>query len=124
MTATLPMYESVEMFEDLRTLARFIEIYCTEKHKDQTKSRTELKTLNVELIAGHSVDLCPECQRLLAHAFTKRSHCPMHPKPACKNCPTHCYHPKYRAQIREVMKYSGRQLVMSGRLDYLLHLLF
>ena len=118
------MYESAEMFQDLRTLAEFIELYCRQKHREESKTKTELKTLDVGLIAGHSVYLCPECQKLLAHAFTKRMHCPMHPKPACKDCPSHCYHPRYRAQIREVMKYSGRQLVMSGRLDYLFHLLF
>ena len=124
MTVTQPLFESAELYKDLKTLARFIEIYCREKHKDAPKCACELKTHDVAMIAGKSIDLCPECQRLLAHAFTKRTHCPMHPKPACKNCPSHCYHPKYRAQIREVMKYSGRRLVLSGRLDLLFHLLF
>jgi hypothetical protein len=124
MAATLPMYETAEMFQDLRTLADFIELYCREKHAEESKTKVELKTLDVNMIAGHSLYLCPECQKLLGHAFTKRSHCPMHPKPACKDCPNHCYHPKYRAEIRQVMKYSGRRLVMSGRIDLLLHLLF
>ena len=66
-----------------------------------------------------SRQLCPACRKLLAHAFVQRSHCPLDPKPACKKCPTHCYAPKYRAQIREVMKYSGRRLGLRGRLDYL-----
>jgi hypothetical protein len=48
----------------------------------------------------------------------------MDPKPACKHCPQHCYAPRYRDEIREVMRYSGRKLVMSGRVDYLVHLLF
>jgi hypothetical protein len=48
----------------------------------------------------------------------------MHPKPACKHCPAHCYHPTYRARIREVMKFSGRKMLLGGRLDYLFHLLF
>ena len=54
----------------------------------------------------------------------KRSRCPLDPKPACKHCPVHCYHPTYRQNIREVMRYSGRRLVLSGRLDMLYHLLF
>jgi len=41
----------------------------------------------------------------------------------CKHCPEHCYAPRYRAQIREVMRYSGPRLVLRGRLDYLWHLL-
>jgi hypothetical protein len=48
----------------------------------------------------------------------------MDPKPACKHCPSHCYHPDYRKRIREVMRYSGRNMVLGGRLDYLYHLLF
>jgi hypothetical protein len=116
--------DTTELYQDLKTLALFIQIYCRYKHKDAEKAVAALKTHNVSLIAGRDLLLCPECQQLLAHAFTKRSHCPMHPKPACKHCPSHCYHPSYRAQIREVMKYSGRKLLLSGRLDYLFHLLF
>jgi hypothetical protein len=48
----------------------------------------------------------------------------MNPKPMCKHCPNHCYHPTYRAKIREVMQFSGRKLLLGGRVDYLLHLLF
>ena len=56
------------------------------------------------------------------HAFVKRQTCPMSPKPSCKKCPQNCYASAYRARIREVMKVSGRRLVLRGRLDYLLHL--
>ena len=124
MIAAYPSYENAELYDDLKTLADFIELYCRERHAEESKTKTELKNLDVGMIAGHSLYLCPECQRLLAHSFTKRVHCPMHPKPACKDCPSHCYRSEYRAQIREVMKYSGRRMVMTGRLDYLLHLLF
>jgi hypothetical protein len=123
--STLSVVEDCsELYSDLRTLACFINVYCRHKHSDAPKAKSELKTHDVTLIAGEEVMLCPECQRLLAHAFTKRSHCPMDPKTACKHCPNHCYHPSYRAQIREVMKFSGRKLLLSGRLDYLYHLLF
>lgn len=110
---------------DLKTLALFIRIYCENKHPDQPKSPARLHTHDLQAITGRaSIELCPACSKLLMHAFVKRSHCPMNPKPACKHCPSHCYHPTYRAQIREVMKYSGRRLLLSGRLDYLFHLLF
>ena len=107
---------------DLKVLARFITIYCHSSHPDQPKSAVNLKTHDAAAIHGRSLDLCSSCQKLLAHAFVKRSRCPLDPKPACKKCPTHCYTPKYRAQIREVMKFSGRKLVLRGRLDYLFHL--
>ena len=109
---------------DLKTLARFIEMYCRCRHKDAEKSAVTLKTHDVAALAGRSVALCRPCGKLLAHAFVKRTTCPMDPKPSCKRCPDHCYQPVYRRQIREVMKYSGRRLVLSGRLDYLYKLLF
>ena len=109
---------------DLRILARFIRVYCQHYHSATPKTAVSLKTHDVSAIFGKPLELCPQCTKLLAHALVKRSHCPMEPKPACKHCPNHCYHPAYRAKIREVMKYSGRKMVMSGRLDYLFHLLF
>lgn len=113
-----------DLNRDLKTLALFISIYCRHRHKQQPKTQAELKTHDLTAIVGKPLLLCRQCQKLLAHAFVKRTHCPMNPKPACKHCPSHCYHPAYRAQIREVMRYSGKKLILSGRLDYLFHLLF
>ncbi len=107
---------------DLKVLAKFVALYCKHKHKGVTVGPSGLKAFDVEDIAGRPVQLCSECSKLLAHAFVKRSVCPFDPKPACKHCTQHCYHPKYREQMRTVMKYSGRRLVLSGRLDYLFHL--
>jgi hypothetical protein len=108
---------------DLRTLAVFVEIYCHARHCVGTEVM-ELKGFDVKKLAGHELRLCGECRKLLAHALVKRSVCPMDPKPMCKDCPTHCYHPSYREKIREVMKFSGKRLMLSGRLDYLIHLYF
>ncbi len=109
---------------DLRTLVRFISVYCRKCHADDTKCPVELKTHDVRSIAGGAVELCPPCTKLLAHAFVKRTRCPMNPKPSCKRCSEHCYHPAYRREMQRVMRYSGRELVLSGRIDYLLHLIF
>jgi predicted amidophosphoribosyltransferase len=119
-TATPPL----ELLRDLKTLALFIDLYCRHKHADAERTPVDSRTHDVTLIAGRTIVLCPECTKLLAHAFVKRTHCPMDPKPMCKHCPNHCYHPTYRQQIREVMKFSGRKMVLGGRLDYLFHLLF
>jgi hypothetical protein len=119
-----PMGDEKLLQKDLKTLALFISIYCRYRHENAPKMPALLKTHDVAAIAGTPVNLCPECCRLLAHAFTKRTHCPMDPKPACKHCPNHCYHPNYRAQIREVMRFSGKKMLLGGRLDYLFHLLF
>ena len=112
------------LHRDLKTLAIFIDMYCQHHHPDAPKAALDLKTHNVKEIVRKELLLCEECRKLLAHAWVKRTACPMEPKPACKHCPKHCYHPKYRQQIREVMKSSGKRIVLSGRLDYLYHLLF
>jgi hypothetical protein len=113
-----------ELRRDLKTLALFISIYCCYRHQGEPRAVATLRTHDVSDIAGRDIELCSQCQKLLAHAFVKRSHCPMNPKPQCKHCPSHCYHPTYRAQIREVMRFSGRKMLLAGRLDYLFHLLF
>ena len=109
---------------DLKTLAIFVQIYCQYRHAQASQSPFSIPTHDVAAITGRPIELCPECKKLLAHAFTKRSHCPMNPKPMCKHCPSHCYHQAYRAKMREVMRFSGRTMLLRGRLDYLLHLLF
>ena len=92
--------------KDIRVLETFIGCYCRGKH--QSPKRV----------------LCPECAGLLGYARMKRGKCPLDPKPACKHCPVHCYGKVQRARIREVMAYSGRRLLLRGRLDLLWHYFF
>lgn len=112
-----------QLRRDLKLLARFIAVYCHSNHRDEPKSAVNLKTHDVRAIHARPPALCSSCRKLLTHAFVKRSRCPLDPKPNCKKCPEHCFAPRYRAQIRAVMKYSGRRLVLRGRLDYLWHLI-
>ncbi len=110
--------------KDLRVLASFISLYCRFRHPSATKTPAALKFVDVEAVFGRPLPLCPACTKLLAHALFKRMRCPLDPKPACKHCPQHCYAPTYRAEIREVMRYSSRKLLLSGRLHYLVRVLF
>lgn len=109
---------------DLRVLAQFIRIYCRHKHPDAPKMQPQMRGFDFDQLRIKPLELCIPCGKLLAHAFVKRAHCPFNPKPACKHCQSHCYQPSYREQIREVMRFSGRKLVLSGRLDLLFKLLF
>jgi len=111
-----------KLLRDLKLLAKFIRVYCDRRHRDAPRAAVRLKTHDLEAICGREVVLCEDCRKLLAHAFVKRTRCPFVPKPMCRQCPDHCYAPKYRRQIREVMKVAGRRLVLSGRLDHLFHL--
>jgi predicted amidophosphoribosyltransferase len=79
-----------DLDKDLKTLYRFMLIYCQGNH-------------------GVKQGFCPECQDLLAYAQQRRQLCPLDPKPACKNCSIHCYKPEYREKIRQVMRYSGKR---------------
>lgn len=110
--------------KDIKVLARFVQIYCDGHHKDAPREPMTFRFLDFPSLLGNPLNLCEECKKLLSHAATKRALCPHDPKPACKHCPNHCYAPKYRQQIREAMKYSGRKMVLTGRLDYLLKLFF
>ncbi|MBE0504511.1 MAG: nitrous oxide-stimulated promoter family protein [Desulfuromonadales bacterium] len=104
--------------KDLRLLARFIACWCHQQHG--AASRQPLQT-DKEL-PGHL--LCSECRELLSYAIARRRACPLDPKPACKDCPIHCYQRSRRAEIRKIMRFSGRHLILRGRLDLLWHYFF
>lgn len=92
--------------KDIKVLATFISTYCRGKHRSAKG------------------ELCSDCSELLSYAEMKRRKCPLDPKPSCKHCPIHCYGKGQRAKIREVMAYSGRRLLLRGRLDLLWHYFF
>ena len=89
--------------KDRYILEQFIGIYCRGNH------------------GTPSGELCPTCADLLAYATERLERCPQEPKPSCKHCPVHCYRPVYRERIREVMRYSGKRLLLQGRLDLIRH---
>ncbi len=107
--------------KDLKVVTRFIQVYCRARHAGQAP--VELP----EELAGlcrKGLSLCDDCRRLLEYSLEKRRKCPLDPKPACKNCHIHCYSKEYRARMREIMAFSGRRMIMRGRLDYLWHYFF
>ncbi|MCX5797221.1 MAG: nitrous oxide-stimulated promoter family protein [Elusimicrobia bacterium] len=80
------------------TIAAMLGIYCRAKHG--------------------GMDLCAECADLLVYAANRLEHCRYGGgKPPCKDCPAHCYAPKRRAAIQEVMRYAGPR--MPARHPYL-----
>lgn len=104
---------------DIRTLARFIALYCRKHHAGRSPFEGFRKLdLDPPLDA---VELCPECAKLLKYGLTMRLRCPLDPKPMCKECLNPCYRPEYRDKIREVMKFSGMHLIKRGRIDLLFH---
>ena len=105
---------------DLKILARFIELFCQARHTGKGYGTVSVPEL-LQTKGKRRLLLCQECAGLLEHGMMKRALCPLNPKPACKSCRIHCYTPAYRRKIREIMAYSGRKMVLHGRLDYLWH---
>jgi hypothetical protein len=101
-----------EVEKDIQVLREFIQIYCDTKHKDFSKTYE------------NGILLCTFCHDTLSYSTWRRNTCPLVPKPTCKNCEIHCYHPKQRAKIKEIMRHSGLALIKRGRLDLIFHYLF
>lgn len=105
--------------KDVTLLGTFVHVYCTGTHPDTVRTAC---TLHDEL---GSWQLCPDCAAFLEYAVGRRLGCPLEAKkPICKHCPIHCYDKARRAKVQEIMAYSGRKLMMRGRLDYLWHYFF
>ncbi len=86
---------------EISIIKKFIEVYCRKQHSSKDA-------------------LCSECVTLQDYALKRLGKCPYHPKPPCKQCPTHCYTPDKRLKIKEVMRYAGIYYVKRGRLDWLI----
>lgn len=104
---------SRQMKRDCRTIAAFTEVWCAgHRHGDR----------QAVSVPGRDkpFQLCPECADFVAYAVAKRMKCPLEAeKPDCKHCPIHCYAPAQRARVRQIMAWSGRRMILRGRLDYL-----
>jgi Nitrous oxide-stimulated promoter len=105
--------------KDIRLIGAFVEVYCDGKHGAVERSLFSLP-------AGLGERrLCSECADFMTYAINKRMKCPLEAeKPTCKRCRIHCYAKTQRERVREIMAYSGRKLMMRGRLDYIWHYFF
>ena len=105
-------------FKDLMILAKFVEVYCKGKHKSKGKNHWRDKEAQIQ------IELCQECIYIMDYSAERLRYCPKNPKPACKKCDIHCYAVNQRQKIREIMRYSGKDLMKRGRLDYFFHYFF
>lgn len=104
--------------KELDVLISFVRIFCTAKHGAGIEKKDACE------MSGEKTLLCRECADLVEYAIEKLRRCPLAPKPSCKKCRIHCYGKEQRARIREIMAFSGRRMILRGRLDYLRHYLF
>lgn len=110
---------TVAQIKDIRLLGKFVEVYCLGHHGQAERRHFSHRALNRHRL------LCPDCTALLFYAIKRRVLCPFNDKkPVCKHCTIHCYAATERERIRQVMSYSGRKLLLQGKLKYLWHYFF
>lgn len=96
--------ENKRLYEQ-RVVGEMIFLYCKKKHK--------------------SKELCEECKQVLAYCERKTRNCPfMEEKTFCSNCKEHCYSPKMREKIREVMRFSGPRMILHRPLLVIKHMYY
>ena len=97
---------------EARIMEQMIAIYCRGKgHAGRTSAAYGITAL------------CPDCRRLLDYALSRVEGCPrMDIKSFCSVCPVHCYSKDMRAQVREVMRYSGPRMLLHYPLTTLRHM--
>lgn len=86
-----------------QTVRKMIELYC--------RHHLKLDTMPEEY--QHLAEFA--CRRLDRCKYGER-------KTACKDCPTHCYAPKEREQIREIMRWAGPRMIFYSPIDAIRHL--
>lgn len=107
-----------QQVKDIKVIARFTEVWCAGQHHDGKQPLTVCPGVP-------PLTLCPDCTAFLQYAVKKRLCCPLEAeKPTCRRCRIHCYAPQQRALVKQIMAWSGRRMILRGRLDYLWHYFF
>ncbi len=91
---------------ELNTIRVMLGIYCRAQH------------------GRAAIALCDECEPLFAYATKRLAACPYGPaKPTCSNCQIHCYGPREREQVREVMRFAGPRMMLRHPYLALMHVI-
>ena len=108
---------TAQQTRDLKVIARFTEVWCAGQRHTDRRQHT--------LLQAPPLLLCPDCTAFLEYAAKKRMNCPLEAeKPTCRRCRIHCYAPQQRALVKQIMSWSGKRMILRGRLDYLWHYFF
>ena len=90
--------------KEKETVEKLIRLYCEKKHRYSSET------------------LCSECESLLEYSLQRLEECQYHEdKPTCRKCPTHCYDPIMRKEIRRVMRFSGTRIALRAPMAWIRH---
>ena len=80
----------------------------------EREKKTVQKMTGIYCRLNHDADgLCADCSGILDYAHDKLDNCPYGiEKPACDNCPIHCYRKDEKEKIREIMRFSGPKMLL------------
>jgi len=98
-----------KFISDSKTVLKFIEIYCNDKHKGLAKKQKTLdlnykeKNLHEKL----SYQLCTVCENTFLVSYKNLQSCPHDEKPSCRKCPKPCYERSDWKKVAKIMRYSG-----------------
>lgn len=91
--------------KEKRVVRFMIGYYCRRRHGGERES-----------------GLCGECAALADYAEARLSACPFSSaKSSCGRCRVHCYTPQRRAQIKDVMRFTGPRMLFLMPLEFLRH---
>ena len=98
-----------KFIHDTKTVLKFIQIYCDDKHKDEQKKQELLNLIYREnnLHVDVNYNLCSTCKDTFLLSYKKLQECPHEEKPSCRKCPKPCYERPNWKHLAKIMKYSG-----------------
>lgn len=96
--------QASRLIRERRTVAALFDLYCHETH-------------------GTRDELCATCASLAEYASQRLSRCRFGAqKPTCARCPVHCYAPRQREEIIQIMRYAGPRMLLHHPVWALMHL--
>lgn len=115
------LQEGPRITREKATVRHMIRIYCRAMHPERTRVGP---TTSGKMGDGTDYGLCEECLELQRYALKRLSFCRFgENKSTCVSCPVHCYGPKQRDQIKQVMRYAGPRMLWSHPVLTIRHLL-
>lgn len=67
--------------------------------------------------------LCRKCAEMLEYATARLSRCRFgNDKPTCHKCPVHCYAPRKRERIKNIMRWCGPRMLLYHPVAAIKHL--
>lgn len=92
------------LLREKKTVEYMIRLYCRKKENNR--------------------NLCAACDALLRYAHARLDRCRYgEQKPACRQCPVHCYKPAMQEKMRQVMRFSGPRMLLYSPLAAIRHLM-